>query len=197
MRGNTVNASLRSDSLEWQDQQRACVPRSGVCVSAVIDLSRSRRLRNERDRFVAFAFAAADLLLEIDSNHIICFASGATFSLTKHSAEELIGLSLFEVLAPRERAMVRILLQSLGRGGRLSPMPVQLANVDGTVAVLGGCRLPTQQGFCYLTFGLPVPSIVTADSAKRDSETGLLHKDAFTELATSRLDGDRPAKLTL
>ena len=197
MRGITVNASLRWDSLEWQDQQRACLPRSGVCVSAVIDLSRSRRLRNERDRFVAFAFAAADLLLEVDANHTICFATGATLSLTKHSAEELIGLSLFELLAPRERAMVRILLQSLGRGGRLTPLPVQLANVDGSVAVLGGCRLPTQQGFCYLTFGLPVPSIATGDSDKRDNETGLLGKDAFTELATSRLDGDRPAKLTL
>jgi EAL domain-containing protein (putative c-di-GMP-specific phosphodiesterase class I) len=171
--------------------------RSGVNLSAVIDLSRSRRLRNERDRFVAFAFAAADLLLEIDANHIICFASGATFSLTKHSAEELIGLSLFELLAPRERAMVRILLQSLGRGGRLSPVPVQLANVEGSVAVLGGCRLPTQHGFCYLTFGLPVPSMATGDSAKRDTETGLLDKAAFTELATSRLDTDRPAKLTL
>jgi EAL domain-containing protein (putative c-di-GMP-specific phosphodiesterase class I) len=168
-----------------------------VNLSAVIDLSRSRRLRNERDRFVAFAFAAADLLVEIDANHIICFATGATFSLTKHSAEELIGLSLFELLAPRERAMVRILLQSLGRGGRLSPLPVQLANVDGSVAVLGGCRLPTQQGFCYVTFGLPVPSVATGDSDKRDKETGLLHKDAFAELATSRLESDRPAKLTL
>lgn len=166
-------------------------------LSAVIDLSRSRRLRNERDRFVAFAFAAADLLIEIDANHIICFATGATFSLTKHSADELIGLSLFELLAPRERAMVRILLQSLGRGGRLSPLPVQLANVDGSVAVLGGCRLPTQQGFCYLTFGLPVPAVATGDSEKRDSETGLLHKDAFAELATNRLDRERPAKLTL
>jgi EAL domain-containing protein (putative c-di-GMP-specific phosphodiesterase class I) len=168
-----------------------------VNLSAVIDLSRSRRLRNERDRFVAFAFAAADLLVEIDANHIICFATGATFSLTKHSAEELIGLSLFELLAPRERAMVRILLQSLGRGGRLSPLPVQLANVDGSVAVLGGCRLPTQQGFCYVTFGLPVPSVATGESDRRDKETGLLHKDAFAELATSRLESDRPAKLTL
>jgi EAL domain-containing protein (putative c-di-GMP-specific phosphodiesterase class I) len=167
-------------------------------LTAVIDLSRSRRLRSERDRFVAFAFAAADLLLEIDANSIICFASGASHSLTKHSADELVGQSFLELLAPRERPMVRILLQSLAKGGRLSPMPVQLANDDNSVAVLGGCRLPTQHDYYYLTIGLPVPAVVVNDGdGGRDAETGLLDKDAFAQLATERLDGSRPAKLTL
>jgi EAL domain-containing protein (putative c-di-GMP-specific phosphodiesterase class I) len=167
-------------------------------LTAVIDLSRSRRLRSERDRFVAFAFAAADLLLEIDANSIICFASGASHSLTKHSADELVGQSFLELLAPRERPMVRILLQSLAKGGRLSPMPIQLANDDNSVAVLGGCRLPTQHDYYYLTIGLPVPAVVVNDGdGGRDAETGLLDKDAFAQLATERLDGSRPAKLTL
>jgi EAL domain-containing protein (putative c-di-GMP-specific phosphodiesterase class I) len=167
-------------------------------LTAVIDLSRSKRLRNERDRFVAFAFAAADLLLEIDSNHVICFASGATLSLTRHSADELVGQSVLELLAPRERPMIRILLRSLAKGGRMSPVPVQLANTDGSVAVLGGCRLPTQHDYYYLTFGLPVPAVVVDDrDAQRDPETGLLDQNTFTRLATDRLDSERPAKLTL
>jgi EAL domain-containing protein (putative c-di-GMP-specific phosphodiesterase class I) len=167
-------------------------------LTAVIDLSRSRRLRSERDRFVAFAFAAADLLLEIDAHNVICFASGATFSLTRHSADELVGQSVLELLAPRERPMIRILLQSLAKGGRMSPMPVQLANDDGSIAVLGGCRLPTQHDYYYLTIGLPVPAVVVDErDGRRDAETGLLDKDAFARLATERLDGDRPAKLTL
>ncbi len=167
-------------------------------MSTAIDLSRSKRLRNERDRFVAFAFAAADLLLEIDAGCTICFASGASLSLTKRTAQDLVGRSVLDLVAPRERPMVRILLQSLARGGRLSPVPVQLVNGDGSAAILGGCRLPTQHDYFYLTFSLPVPTVIIDDrAAHRDPESGLHDKEAFTRLATERLGGERPAKLTV
>lgn len=166
-------------------------------MSTAIDLSRSKRLRNERDRFVAFAFAAADLLLEIDAGYRICFASGASLSLTRHAAEDLVGRSVLDLVAPRERPMVRILLQSLVKGGRLSPVPVQLVN-DGSAAVLGACRLPTQHDYFYVAFSLPVPTVVVDDRAvHRDPESGLFEKEAFTRLATERLGGERPAKLTV
>ncbi len=38
-------------------------------------------LRSERDRFVAFAFCTADLLLETDAKHNITFCAGAAQSL--------------------------------------------------------------------------------------------------------------------
>ena len=39
-------------------------------------------LRAERDRFVALAFAAADLLLELDGEQRVLFAAGATAPFT-------------------------------------------------------------------------------------------------------------------
>src|SRR5690606_31773975 len=77
-------------------------------------------------------------------------------------------------------------------------IPVQLANSDGSVAVLGGCRLPTQHDHYYLTLGLPVPAVVVDDrKSGRDDETGLFERDVFTRLATERLGGPQPARLTL
>ena len=34
-------------------------------------------LRRDRDRFVALAFCAADLLFEVDSRNVVAFAAGA------------------------------------------------------------------------------------------------------------------------
>lgn len=48
-------------------------------------------IRAERDRFVAFAFAAADLLLEVDGAGKITFAAGALKSLTNRDAGALMG----------------------------------------------------------------------------------------------------------
>ena len=39
------------------------------------------RLRLERDRFIAFAFAGADVLLELDTGHRVGYAAGATRAL--------------------------------------------------------------------------------------------------------------------
>jgi EAL domain-containing protein (putative c-di-GMP-specific phosphodiesterase class I) len=156
----------------------------------------SNALRVERDRFVAFAFAAADLLLEIDTAHTIRFATGALRSLTQRSPKEMIGSSVFDLFATEERAMVRILLDSIAKGGRFSPLAVQLANADRSVVVLGGCRIPSERECYHLTFSLPVSVAVDDRDAGRDKETGLLDQDSFMRLATERLAAGRPGKIT-
>lgn len=35
------------------------------------------QIKAERDRFIAFSFAAADAVVEVDSDDTICFAAGA------------------------------------------------------------------------------------------------------------------------
>lgn len=63
-------------------------------------------LRAERDRYVAFAFAAADLLLEVNENGVIVFAVGALRSLTRRDSATLVGRPSpsFEVPTPRPRS---------------------------------------------------------------------------------------------
>jgi len=51
-------------------------------------------LRSERDRLLAFAFCAADFLVELDASLKVSFVRGATMALTGRLPECLVGQSL-------------------------------------------------------------------------------------------------------
>jgi EAL domain-containing protein (putative c-di-GMP-specific phosphodiesterase class I) len=156
-------------------------------------------LRTERDRFVAFAFAAADLLLEVDANGKILFASGASQSLTRHNPTELVGKSMFELIATGDQRLAKILMTSLARGGRLSPVALRLADENASVVIVGGCRLPSDEMCFHLSFSVPVPSVSAGDKpGARNAKTGLLEKDDFTKLAiASSAEPGGPGKMTM
>ncbi len=139
--------------------------------------------RAERDRYVAFAFAAADLLLEVDATGLIKFAAGALQSLTKRDATALTGTTFQHILAPEDRPLAKVLLASLKRGGRLSPLVVRLADAAQPTAMLGGCRLPTGVETYQLTFTVLPPVGQATAPGVRDARTGLLAKDDFARLA--------------
>ncbi len=88
-------------------------------------------LRRERDRFVAFAFCDADLLLEINAKHAVKFVTGATQSLVSRSPEEIMGRPLEKLIAPQDRLLITELLRGLAPGNRLDPVPLRLNGRDG------------------------------------------------------------------
>src|SRR3546814_7452040 len=53
--------------------------------------SGAKDMRAERDRFVAFAFSAADLMLEIAGDGSVLFVSGAARLLTGEDSDRLTG----------------------------------------------------------------------------------------------------------
>ena len=59
-------------------------------------------LRSERDRFVAFAFAAADLLIEASAEGRILFCTGAAQVLTGKAPNALLGSNVATLLVPAE-----------------------------------------------------------------------------------------------
>lgn len=99
-------------------------------------------LRGERDRFVGFAFAAADLLIEIDDGDRILYAAGAAHRLCGCDADALPGRQLLDFIEADDRPMVRSLIRSIRLGGRFVPTAVRLAGTDRPRAALGGCALP-------------------------------------------------------
>ena len=56
-------------------------------------------LERERDRFVALAFCAADVLIEADADCGITYAAGATVGVTGYPADQLVGDSLLKIVA--------------------------------------------------------------------------------------------------
>ena len=145
-------------------------------------------IRIERDRFVAFAFAAADLLLEVDGDGRIQFAAGALKSLTRHDAAQLVGRPFVELLSEADRALAKVLLTSLKDGGRLSPIMVKLAPPTGLNVVLGGCRPPVPRETYQITITvLPARLAVEERPGARAGATGLLARDDFARLAEEKL----------
>jgi len=140
-------------------------------------------LRAERDRFVAFAFAAADLLIEIDGDGIIRFATGAVGGLGGDE-RSLIGRSILDLIVDAERPFVNEVLESLRNDERLSPVRVRLKGSEGRshYALLGGCRLPADKsGRRYLTLSMGARYQGAASEAANNN--GLLDKNGFISAA--------------
>ncbi len=156
------------------------------------------------ERLLAFSFANADILLEVDGGSSVRYICGATRSLLQREDAQLNGRPLAELLAPADRGMVQALLKNLPNNTRLNPVIVRLAGGDAKAnsALLSGYRLDGDAAHFYLTLSRVRPS--TADlrrSESLDTETGLLPADGFAQSVNERLGAlhahQPDAKLTL
>ena len=109
-----------------------------------------------RDRFVGFAFAAAELLVETDEVGTIHFATGAFRRWFAMSAEELIGRSLASLLSPADQATAALCFSLAAIRGRVAPVSVHLANAEATPMALAGlCRPDAPHAICFTLGRLP------------------------------------------
>jgi PAS domain-containing protein len=76
-------------------------------------------LRRDRDRFVALAFSAADILLELDADHTVVFAAGATGALLGREPSQLQGRAFAEIVADPDCAMVAEAMSLAKQGSRI------------------------------------------------------------------------------
>lgn len=157
-------------------------------------------LRGDKERFVAFSFAAADLLIELDKKGKICFVSGAAKGITGKNIEDLIGKDFADILDPIDRRVISYLLDNMSEGERISPVAARMLDTNIS-AVVGACSLPRSHGHLYLTInttGLPAAQSL---SVHRDEQTGLLDKNDFAKLANDQLsiaaDTGQDLELTL
>lgn len=154
--------------------------------------SPARNLKQERDRFVALAFTAADILLELDRERTIRFAAGATTGLVGCTQEQLLGRRVDEIVIEEDRGIVATTLDNATQAGRFEPIMVRLRNErrsSPTKAILSGYRLPDMGGHYYLAISLPKYLVATdIGNAARDEETGLINATAFAKLAKHRLE---------
>jgi EAL domain-containing protein (putative c-di-GMP-specific phosphodiesterase class I) len=145
----------------------------------------AQELREERDRFVAFAFAAADLLIQLDSNRRVRFASGAAQALLGVAAAAMPGHDFRDFIDPRDEPYFLRLLATLLVRGRIEAAAVMLRRADGQRlrVMLGGCCFPGKSPDFYLTLTHLAAPFPVGDEA-RDPETMLLSPEAFTEAAS-------------
>ncbi len=141
-------------------------------------------MRAERDRFVAFSFAAADILLELDDAGVVAFVSGASSRLvgggSGATSASVLNHPFLAHVAEADHAFVTALLSRIQVGGKMTPVTVRFNGPGGEPipAVLGGCRLPTNPGVLYLTVTFISPGLGGGGEAdapalpgRRDFET--------------------------
>jgi EAL domain-containing protein (putative c-di-GMP-specific phosphodiesterase class I)/GGDEF domain-containing protein len=164
--------------------------------------------RDSKNRYVAFAFARGDILLEIDSNGIIVFATGSVRALLGIDADALIAKGLNIIVSPESAPALGIVLSAAKTGRRvLVDIVLQIGarRANGNIA---GCPLPDGPGY-YLSFSAQLGASRETQGgaaripveAPRDAATGLLSRDALTAQAEKLLGGtpagSPPPKLTL
>jgi EAL domain-containing protein (putative c-di-GMP-specific phosphodiesterase class I) len=152
--------------------------------------SPSSKVRAERDRFVAFAFCNADILLELDSHYVVTYAGGATVALTGRPSGGLLGLPIFDLVPESDRDILRKLLNRAANGQRLEQATVHLVGPSGHVfpLIFGGYYLSDLGGHYFLALRMEGAQSADALTAvSRDAETGLLFSDDFSETGAALL----------
>jgi EAL domain-containing protein (putative c-di-GMP-specific phosphodiesterase class I) len=149
---------------------------------AAAEPGRAADRRAEHDRFVAFAFAGADMVLETDETGAITYAAGAFRSLFGRPAEAFLGQRLSTLVAPADQEALRSAFLLLVERGRLPPMLLRLADAARTPFAFAGIVLPATRGPRRLCLSLarPPAPLATVRHAGRGPH-------AFARLAEARL----------
>ncbi|WP_309644379.1 EAL domain-containing protein [Phenylobacterium sp.] len=124
-------------------------------------------------RLLGFAFASADLLLEITAEGKIGFAIGASEALSGSAETALVGRAWRDFIDPRDRPMVEALLSGLKDGGRGGPVVVTLAGSAGAserAASFTAFRMPGNDGAVSCAFSRAAAKVMHGLHDKRSFE---------------------------
>lgn len=146
-------------------------------------------VRQERDKFAAFAFAGNDLLIETDLDGAITFTAGGFHHMLGAEAEDLAD-SLFDLVVPEDRLMVAEVFHRLTLYGRIDRVVVRLVHArDGVVhARLSAISMSELRG--HLHFGLarvPVPLPASMAARGVTALPDYLNADDFMAMTEQRL----------
>lgn len=154
------------------------------------------RRADTSERFVAFAFAAADLLAEVDYDGVITYAAGAYRSKLGSAPETWVGRPLHDMVAPADHEALDTALAMLAERGRLLPWTLRLAGRQRTEVAVAGLRLAVQgrpPRMC-ITFALPPAPLggvmqATSGYALHRAAEARLRAGNSCELGLLELDG--------
>lgn len=139
-------------------------------------------------RLLGFAFANADLLLEIGPDNRISFAIGASEALSGSPETQLVGQAWRDFVDLGDRPMVEALFDGLEMGVRGGPVVVDLADLgDGAAraATLCALQLPQNKGAISCTLSR------ASRSARGGGADGLLDKAGMEAVAANLIETAR------
>ncbi len=164
-------------------------------IESQTDWGDGARLGQPHEAYVAFAFAAADLLMECEMNGRVIFAIGAAMSLVGRPARLLANMELPDLFLPSDRSRVVNALKRMASGERIRHVLLHIQLPDengpepqgidphGSVPVaMSGYPHPDHEGRLLLV--LTHSGTITQPSLRRNDE-GLMGRDGFEALAST------------
>ena len=158
-------------------------------------MDKTTNIKKQRDRFLAFSFASADLFLEVNEAGVVDFALGAARSLTGINENSLIGQNWLVIFSQPDRRMLMQMHSRARDGERCGPFLVTLDETlgNGQRAILTAIKMPGNAGL-YLTLGFSnVMMIQLSEALVARDEYKLLNKDDFLIAAQDTIDIARTA----
>ena len=147
------------------------------------------------DRFLAFAFAGADLLVETDPHGVIGFAAGAFRSRLGCEGTDVVGCHVGTLFAAADREALSLAIDLVGQSGRISPMALRLADAACTPMSVAALLMHSVAGFPRLHFSIgPMPAAAPAQTARSGAVTD---QRSFTRIAEAALREPQPGELGL
>ena len=144
-------------------------------------------LKAQRDRYIAFSLAAADLLIEVDSDFRIVKTIGATQALLSGLAEGVIGREVCDIFVTGDRAFARHLLTKAQTVGRIEPCGLNLEQNAGPPLLvnMGACYLGTGEGNTFISLTVLSDGVMAQSGG--DAAGGLLNFDAYLGFAKKKI----------
>jgi EAL domain-containing protein (putative c-di-GMP-specific phosphodiesterase class I) len=147
-------------------------------------------MRSERDDFIAFSLAAADVLIAVDDGDRIESVVGAAKALLRGRPEDLTGQAIPEIFEGAEAAFIRLLTAQARQHGRIEPAVVMLGRDarNKAPANVGMSYLPGRNRL-YMSLTI-LPKAMVQSLPVRDADTGLFDNVAFQQIAAGGLRPD-------
>lgn len=147
-------------------------------------------LKTERDRFLALAFCWADILVELDRDHRIVYATGAVQTLIGQSPLDLNGLPIASLVIDSDQEILGDLLAIARKRGRVDSAALHIAGVHAPSLRFGisGYQLDDLDGHYFIAFRYLDPGTAGSHAhAGRDEQSGLYTAQAFVDAVTRHL----------
>jgi len=149
-------------------------------------------LKEERDRFIAFAFASADMLLEVKGDGTIIFAGGATQGAFGKRPDDLESQHFNSLIIDdkHEQEKIAEIFKSLKSIQRVPRVELSMAGRDDTSfqAELSAFKLKQEDDIIYISLCLVhKDGGIGGEIFRRDMYSGLLKKDSFIEEITQQI----------
>jgi len=146
-------------------------------------------LKKERERFVAFAFAAAEIFLEVEKGGKILFEGGASDRLGKGKSCSLIGENILKIIDPDDKEIYMALTSHLEHKGRIGPLPLRFLSEGNRSMALRvfALGMPGDNGRTFLALRAAPLGGSGVSEQFTNSETGLITRDAFLNLTAETM----------